>query len=313
LTETIGWQPGGADPPRLVEVLRLAEWMARLLADRRTETLGPLLSGAGRQGLGPSRLEEIVERLEEKVQQLADVLSLQLPGGWNYRDLLQRAHEQLGDAAAEAVDELVGQVRVPMAPAVEGQSLLEEFQELADAAARVACRPSPAPQRRPALHAAGADQGLADALTAAATACRHSRCPLSLLLVELDHQEEMLSQVGSQTLRQWRRLVESACRGLDHPGAECLPRADAGFAMILPDCDRGPAARLGNQLIDEVRRLAPGRRPDGRWAVSVSVGAATVSLPPKNFPAQDLLVAAGRCLSGSRASGGGVLKSIEIY
>jgi HD-like signal output (HDOD) protein/GGDEF domain-containing protein len=313
LTDAVGWQPGRADPPRLVEVLRLAEWMARLLADRRTETLGPLLSGAGRQGLGPSRLEEIVERLEEKVQQLADVLSLQLPGGWNYRDLLQRAHEQLGDAAAEAVDELVGQTRVRMAPAVEGQSLLEEFQELADAAARVACRPSPAPQRRPVLRAADADQGLADALTAAATACRQSRCPLSLLLVELDHREEALSRVGSQTLRQWRRLVESACRGLDHPGAECLPHADAGFALILPDCDRGPAARLGNQLIDEVRRLAPGRRPDGRWAVSVSVGAATVSLPPRNFPAEDLLVAAGRCLSGSRASGGGVLKSIEIY
>jgi HD-like signal output (HDOD) protein/GGDEF domain-containing protein len=319
LTEAVGWQHGPADPlppgppPRLAEVLRLAEWMARLLADRRTETLGRLLDGAARQGLEPTRLEEIVGRLEEKVQQLADVLSLQLPGGWSYRDLLQRAHEQLADAAAEAVGDLVGQRSTPIAPADDGQSLLEEFQELAAAAARVAHRPAPAPQSRPAFCSADPDLGLAGALAAAATACRQSRCPLSLLLIELDHREEVLSRVGSETLGHLRRFVESACRGLDHPGALCTPHSQAGFALILPDCDRGVAARLGNQLIDELRRLAPGRRPDGRSAVSISVGAATVSLPPKNFPPRDLLVAAGRCLSGSRASGGGVLKSIEIY
>jgi len=39
---------------------------------------------------------------------------------------------------------------------------------------------------------------------------------------------------------------------------------------------------------------------------------ATAALPPKNFPAEDLLKAADRCLYGSRVSGGNVLKSIEI-
>jgi HD-like signal output (HDOD) protein/GGDEF domain-containing protein len=356
--------PFPGPPPRLAEVLRLAEWVARLLADRRTETLGHLLDGAARQGLEPTRLEEIVQRLEEKVQQLADVLSLQLPGGWNYRDLLQQAHQQLADAAAEAVGDLVGPEKgdsphlceapsgpfrqmgtVPFfRPAADGRSLLEEFEELADAAARVAHRQAPAPPRekgdsphlceapsgraptegwsrqmgtvpffRPAGRSADTDLGLAGALADAATACRQSRCPLSLLLVELDRREEVLSRVGKETVSHLRRLVESACRGLDHPGALCLPHAEAGFALILPDCNRGPAVRLGNQLIDEVRRLAPGHGPDGRSTVSISVGAATVSLPPKNFPARDLLVAAGRCLSGSRASGGSVLKSIEIY
>jgi HD-like signal output (HDOD) protein/GGDEF domain-containing protein len=324
LTDAIGWQHGPAGPspdppPRLAAVLRLADWIARLLADRRTETLGPLLDGAARQGLEPTRLEEIVQRLEEKIQQLADVLSLQLPGGWNYRDLLQRAHEQLADAAAEAVGDLVGQLSTPATPAADGEWLLEEFRELADAASRVTHRTAPATRREKGdsplfqPRPAEPDLGLAEALTSAATACRQSRCPLSLLLVELDHREEMLARVGSDTLSHLRRLVESACRGLDQPGALCLPHAEVGFALILPGCDRGTAARLGNQLIDEVRRLTPGRRPDGRSAVSISVGAATVSLPPKNFPPRDLLVAADRCLNGSRASGGGVLKSIEIY
>jgi len=47
--------------------------------------------------------------------------------------------------------------------------------------------------------------------------------------------------------------------------------------------------------------------------LSIHVGAATVTLPPKNFPAQDLLESADRCLYGSRTSGGNVMKSIEIF
>jgi hypothetical protein len=43
------------------------------------------------------------------------------------------------------------------------------------------------------------------------------------------------------------------------------------------------------------------------------VGAATVALPPKNFPVADLIRGAERCQYGSRTSGGSVLKSIEIY
>jgi hypothetical protein len=34
---------------------------------------------------------------------------------------------------------------------------------------------------------------------------------------------------------------------------------------------------------------------------------------PKNFPPRDLLEGADRCLYASHASGGGVVKSIEIY
>ena len=62
-----------------------------------------------------------------------------------------------------------------------------------------------------------------------------------------------------------------------------------------------------------MRRLSTLGDRDHRTTLTLSVGVATVSLPPKNFPARDLLAAADRCLYGSRASGGGVVKSIEIY
>jgi hypothetical protein len=47
--------------------------------------------------------------------------------------------------------------------------------------------------------------------------------------------------------------------------------------------------------------------------LSVGVGAATVAAPTKNFPPGELFDGASRCLYGSQASGGTVVKSIEIY
>jgi hypothetical protein len=42
------------------------------------------------------------------------------------------------------------------------------------------------------------------------------------------------------------------------------------------------------------------------------VGVATLSLPPKNFPADDLIAAAHRCLGAAKTSGGNSLKSIGL-
>jgi hypothetical protein len=43
------------------------------------------------------------------------------------------------------------------------------------------------------------------------------------------------------------------------------------------------------------------------------VGVASVSLPPVNFDPELMLESADRCLYGARASGGAMVKSIEIY
>ena len=47
--------------------------------------------------------------------------------------------------------------------------------------------------------------------------------------------------------------------------------------------------------------------------ISISVGVATVSLPPKNFRPDVLLESAGRCLAAAQQSGGNTLKSIGVY
>ena len=75
------------------------------------------------------------------------------------------------------------------------------------------------PTATTAASAAMTDPGLLGRLGLAVTACRQSRSPLSLLLVELDHTDELLLVLGVEGFDALRRLLESACGRLDHPGA----------------------------------------------------------------------------------------------
>jgi hypothetical protein len=80
--------------------------------------------------------------------------------------------------------------------------------------------------------------------------------------------------------------------------------------LVLPACDRDLAVELATTLVRGTRELAGSA--DGAPRLSVSVGVATLSLPPKNFPADDLIAAANRCLGAARTSGGNSLKSIGL-
>lgn len=329
VVDAVAWRTGRAAetaeqaPPAVVEILHVAELFARLLVDGSSEVLTELLDAAQRsRKLTKEQLEGLVDVLDEKVRQLADVLSLQLPDNLGYRDLLARAHAQLAEVACDAAEAMLRQ-QFQSAADDEGLMLASEVQSLSEAVARMASRPEvaqrqpgAAPRAAPAAATAALDEvdpGLLGPLSAAVTACRQSRSSLSLLLVELDAADDLVLRYGVERLGSLRRFLEVLCRRVDHRCAICLPHGEVGFAVILPRCDRQTAIQVGNQMIDRIRQLGLGRTRTGRPAVSISVGVATVALPPRNFPAYDLFVAANRCLYGAHASGGGVLKSIEIY
>jgi HD-like signal output (HDOD) protein/GGDEF domain-containing protein len=347
--------PRGHEPhagPPLAQVLHLAELLARLLADAQPGTLPRLLrAGHDYQGFSQDRLESLVGDLEEKVRQLAAVLSLQLPDGLEYRDVLAQAHGQLAQVAGQAAEDLL-RTGQDTPERLEEEGLLEEFQDLADAISATCLRPAEAevtaipvppdsgstgsPRRavdalrrsttacptRPgtaapagltAATADAADPGLVGRLTLAVAACRRSRHALSLLLTELTHSDRLMVALGVEGFEALRHLLETVCRRADHPGAVCVAHGEAGFALILPDCERHAGVELGDQLIRAICGRGPRRREMPASAVGLAVGVATVALPTKNFPPHDLLRGAERCLYGSHASGGGVVKSIEIY
>ena len=68
---------------------------------------------------------------------------------------------------------------------------------------------------------------------------------------------------------------------------------------------------VGRLHLRSARKLAEYARSDN--LLEASIGVAAISVPPRNFLPASLLEGAQRCLYASRASGGGVVKSIEIY
>ena len=327
---------------RLLEILSLAELVARLLTDGHSQVLPQLASiGQEEHGLSSAQLHHLVDALEHKVGQLADVLSLQLPHDLDYRDVLARAHAQMAEVAADAAEDLIRYERLRSETPAGMGIFPDEVQLLSSALAQFRSAPagpasssaetpeaawppggstnaSAAEVPARALFAARtpsaeADPGLIAQLAAAAITCRQSRCPLSLLLVELGQTEDLLIAIGPEGFDELVWSLHTACREVDHGCAICLPYGEAGFAVILPDCERQTAARLGSSMIDRVRGAFFYRQPGRHPGPCLGVGAATVSLPPKNFPAGDLFEGAQRCLYGSHASGGAVVKSIEIY
>ena len=346
LTEAVLWRPGVESEPaaaapygELSGIVQLAEWIARLLADGRPEVLGQLLSAGWQQcRLTPEQLGVLVEALEEKVRNLADVLSLQLPEGTDYREILVEAHARMAEVAMDVAQELVQRSQCDAGVPAPCPPLSDEMQSLSAAAARLVQRPAESAASANAVRPSSAavvsesslgglepvscearplntqaDGGLLGQLAVAVAACRQSRCPLSLLLVELDQTDELVLAHGLNGFRELRSMVENACRAVDHRCATCLPYGEAGFALLLVDCDRQMAVRQGNRLIARVAKGVSGPGIGRHVGSSIGVGAATLSLPPKNFPPKDLLLAANRCVYGSRTSGGGVVKSIEIY
>lgn len=157
------------------------------------------------------------------------------------------------------------------------------------------------------------DPALLGRLRGATVSCRQARQPLSLLLFEVDRHVELAFHFGVERAELMLDQVRNVGAELDHPGAACQQVRDSRYAVVLPGCDRREAVQLGNQLLSKVRKLMLDVMAGGPPPLTVSVGIASVALPPKNFFAEQLSESAARCLYGAQTSGGNSLKSIEIY
>lgn len=376
LVEAVGWDPKRHDetetksnPTALSRIVYLAELVAQLLADNRPQVLPTLLEhGKEFRQLTEEKLDHLVENLQNKVKQLANVLSLQLPEGTDYRDILIAAHSRLSAVAEETVGDMLSKQFNSQGVGKEEHALLAEVNGLSQAVAGLAARPME--KLVPATTAASVTTSAASAPTAtsspvarwqsgheetivtpihtsvnvrntaetspsytatavptetaaadtlmarlatAVASCRISRCALSMVLVELDHVDDLIAARGVENFQRLMKTLRNACWSVGLPGMVCMQHGEAGFALILPDCERRKAVEIGGDLLHAVSCATPTSLSAGNRAASLSVGVATVAMPPKNFPPKDLFSTASRCLYGSHASGGGVVKSLEIY
>ena len=92
----------------MCQILQLSEQFARLFADGQTSALSGLLE-TGRRDCRhlDQQLEPLVMEIEVKVHELADIFSLALPDGLEYRDVLAEAHRQIAQVATQAAEDLL--------------------------------------------------------------------------------------------------------------------------------------------------------------------------------------------------------------
>jgi len=325
-------RPRSGEDPSITavrQILRLAELVARLLADDREDALALLLQ-EGHKTCGMSRkaAEELVIVLQEKVEQLADTLNVDVAGGADYGELLEKARSRLADVAEEVVGELVAARSHSEADRGPMADVLTALTRAASAVPASPAEREPGPVHSavsPPVSRSSGEQvaashvstitpvitrtRLAAYLATAAAACRQARRPLSLMLVEMNEPESLVLAYGREGFVQIRSRIGECCRQLEHEQRACIPYGETGFFVILSDCERQTAVHLGQSLIQTVRSHSTADGPP----LGVCVGVASVSLPPVNFDPNLMLESADRCLYGARASGGAMVKSIEIY
>jgi len=330
------------DPPdrTLSYILHLAGLVTRVLVDEDPKAFPELISIGERlhHSLSQEELGDLVERVEDNVGQLSDVLSLDLPAGLRYRDIVASAHRQMASTSCDVTSELM-QLRIGR---MESLKALDEMQTMAQAVGRLADEREHAaptnsttsdagsmssfrsPESAPPTQLNGSttttkqratdDVRLNAQLTAAVAACRQARCPLSLLLIDLDQYETLVFQLGVDRSRGLFDDLHELCQQVDQPGSRCLAVGDARLALVVPNCDRQQAVRLGRDLAQRVRAWAHSTSTDEDGPMAtISVGAASVSCVSKNFPFRNLLESAERCVYAARSGGGDAVKSIEIY
>ncbi len=149
---------------------------------------------------------------------------------------------------------------------------------------------------------------LASAVSNAMGHCRRSRAGISLSLAELDGLLNWRRSLGPEIDTLTAHLtgvIQETCE----QGAQVLILESGRLALIQPGLDRISAVGLGRQVLDAVQKWSVSHQTT---CVTLSMGIASLALPPKNFQHQGLILAAERCLNAAQAAGGATLKSIDI-
>lgn len=126
---------------------------------------------------------------------------------------------------------------------------------------------------------------------------------LSILMVDIDHFKRFNDSHGH--LRGDECLVAVACTlqaSLRRAGDFVARFGGEEFAVVLPDCDREMAVRIGENLRDAIARLAVSAPFTDAGRVTISVGVAT-SNAEVQAPAAELLARADAALYRAKEAG----------
>lgn len=282
------------DSPHLLSptarILRTADLLMSLVAEERAEVWPQIEHVVSHEyHLSAVQLTELMQRVEEQTMQLAEALHVPLTPP-SPRDLTDEARRRMAPAAQAAVADWMAGGHRPLSRGERphGVGRAEVLTAIAE--------PEP--------------QALLDAVRNAATTCRTCRAPLTLCLIQL----KLNPETDADPDPVWERLAVAAldvsCREIDWPDRRNIALEPTQRGVLLPRCDRGRAGVVITELQRRFRSLLPAA---DSAAMKLSLGWATVGLPPRGFSPIELVTAARRCLQAAHAAAGDAAKSIELY
>ena len=133
------------------------------------------------------------------------------------------------------------------------------------------------------------------------------------MILEVDEFEELVFQSGGTLAAGFTSGLRAGVESFLEYGQAALVSGEAQLALLLAGDDRLEAVATARLILDEARSGHLVSQNGVGQPISMSIGIASVALPAKNFPAEDLQEAAVRCLSAVQSCGGDSVKSIDIY
>ncbi len=305
----------GERDARLRSIVDMAELLTQLLTRNRGRYLQQLIHLAEEKiGFSIDQIRGLVDLLEEKVPPLADVFSIT----WDqeaYLETVVAAHQLLSQLNEGGISENLGPTAV-LSDSTESAALQKSVDHYLRAVTPQEAREQQDEEEADTAIAPQYDEvavsldepGLLGKVETAIGRCRRQRLSLSLLLIQIENFEDLLMVCGPQKsvrlIRELRGDLQSFC-GSSLP---VVMSSDSVMAVIMSDCDRESAVELARDVLQESTLW----QDEAPLSYILSVGVATLAMPPRNFPAQDLIDAAERCLYAASTAGGRVVKSIDL-
>jgi len=322
------------EPPEgdLPQILHLAELLVQLVGQRQLGALGELME-AGRiyRGMTKKMLATLVQGLQQQVDQLAEVLSLELTKDRDYVQILLEAHRQMGALSEELVCPVSSnsQEDAPysglLSYAVELNTAVQDL--LGQEPDRGGASSFNATDKRPGklettgnLDSVDSAKGggiattpmLIEKLASLAFSCRERRQELSLLVVEPRRCGRPADQRCGEASELARQVLTNACAHIEPQNLAVVALADRRTVAIIANCDRQTAVSIGRQAISAFEQMDAADDVDGSSTATLSVGVATASAVPRNFDPVRMIDRAACCLSAARMCGFSAVKSIEV-
>ncbi|MFI4874313.1 MAG: HDOD domain-containing protein, partial [Blastopirellula sp. JB062] len=312
--------------PETAKSLVLADRLVEVLAGKRLAALPAWIDAAAQMGSTDlDELRALAARVEEKTKQLSEVMRVSVEEQTSYADVMLQAYGRLSAASAEASLQITDdgseeyELYKAWREAKDLSSAMQTFRQR-PLDAPVATRPEvrsqavavsmnqKSPRNEPSVDSASIVR-----LDAEVQRCRQLRQPVSVLQIGLDRYDDLLLLMGPDELAHAWQLFEKAIDAILGDVGSCFVSSDAVITAIMPGQDRMQAVATARRLTTGIRVWAQTRAETiGTAPLTISVGAAAIGLPPKNFRSNELTDAAMRCMEVARRSGGDSVKSIEI-